>query len=770
MEASSSAVNFRVWRLLVTIAVICALYFLQEIILPVAVAALITFVLTPAVARLEKWLGRSAAVLITAAITFSVVGILTWVSAIQVFDLARQLPTYRANLTAKVRALNSSGGGPFGGVAKMLKEIEKDVDAQEAATAPTAPAARPMPVEVIEHPTPGPARLWVFASSVMGPIGHAGVVVILAIFMLFKRDDLRDRIIGLIGKGRIGETTSAMRDAAKRVNKFLRMNLLVNICYGVPVAIGLYFIGVPGALLWGLLATVLRFIPYLGPLIGMAFPIGLSLAVFDNWTGPLLTLGLFLVLELIIANVVEPWVYGSSTGISAFALIVAALFWTWLWGTIGLVLSTPLTVCLLVLGKNVPQLSFFGTLLSEEGALAAHEMSYHRLLAGDRGALNRMVQEQSKTETLDSIYGATLLPALGMVEDDLQRRVIDSTQHQSVIETLSEVVDQLNLHAASVSSIAIPAADALPAVSLRIVCTPAESAADELAAAMLAQVARAHGFEAEVTSARFHAGEIRTLIEDRRPDWVWICAVNPRGFSRVRHLCTELRKQIPDLRISVGIWQGQEHLEGALEGLKQSGAESVSLVFGEALLRMEALRSSFGDTFTSAPIPDDEAARLNALVDLGLLNQGRDELFDRTTAELTKIFEVPIALVSLIDSGWQHFASQCGLPADLATDGKTSREVSVCGHVVAANRPLIIEDLARDRRFAGNPLLRQRNLRFYAGVPLRTSAGMPIGSLCILDTRPRTITEREIRLMQMIAEGLMVEIEARAAERAPVSA
>ena len=528
---------------------------------------------------------------------------------------------------------------------------------------------------------------------------------------------------------------------------------------------GLYFIGVPGALLWGLLAGVLRFIPYLGPLIGMAFPIGLSLAVFDNWTGPLLTIGLFLVLELLIANVIEPWVYGSSTGISAFALIVAALFWTWLWGTIGLVLSTPLTVCLLVLGKNIPQLSFFGTILSEEGALASHEMSYHRLLAGDRGAVNRMVQDQIKTETLDSIYGDTLLPALGMVEDDLQRRAIDPAQYQSVIESLREVVDQLDvsLPPTPVGAAALDAS--LPAISFRIVCIPADRAVDEVAAAMLAQVARAHGFEAEATSSKHLAGEVRALVDAKDPDWVWICAVNPRGVSRCRHLCIELRKQIPDLRISIGIWHAEEHILSALDGLKQSGAESVSTVFGEALLRMEALRSSFGDSFTSAPIPDNEADRLNALVDLGLLNQGRDELFDRTTAELTRIFEVPIALVSLIDSGWQYFASQCGLPSDLASDGRTSRDVSVCGHVVAANRPLIIEDLARDRRFAGNPLLRERKLRFYAGVPLRTSGGMPIGSLCILDTRPRTITEREIRLMQMIAEGLMVEIEARGAER-----
>lgn len=350
-----------------------------------------------------------------------------------------------------------------------------------------------------------------------------------------------------------------------------------------------------------------------------------------------------------------------------------------------------------------------------------------------------------------------------MVEDDLQRRAIDSAQYHSVIETLREVVDQLELSLPSTPAEALDSS--LPAVSLRIVCISADRAVDEVAAAMLAQVARAHGLEAEATSSKHLAGEVRAWVDEKNPDWVWICAVNPRGVSRCRQLCTELRKQIPDLRISVGIWHAEEHVLSALDGLKQSGAESVSIVFGEALLRMEALRTSFGDSFTSAPIPDNEAERLNALVDLGLLNQGRDELFDRTTAELTRIFEVPIALVSLIDSGWQHFASQCGLPGDLASDGRTSRDVSVCGHVVAANRPLIIEDLARDRRFAGNPLLRERKLRFYAGVPLRTSGGMPIGSLCILDTRPRTITEREVRLMQMIAEGLMVEIEARGVER-----
>ena len=685
----------------------------------------------------------------------------------QIWDLAVKLPTYKANLTAKVQTLSASDAGPLAGLTKMLREIEQDIEAQPQSPGPARSV--PVPVEVIEHPRAGPARLMDAASTFMEPLASAGVIVVLAVFILFKRDDLRDRIIGLIGKGHIGETTRVMGDAARRVIQFLRMNLLVNALYGVPVAIGLWAIGVPGALVFGLLATVLRFIPYLGPLIAMALPIALSLAVFDNWTGPLLTVALFVVLELIINNLVEPWLYASSTGISSFALIVAALFWTWLWGSVGLILSTPLTVCLLVLGKHVPQFSFLGVLLSEEGALESHELVYHRLLAGDTATVSRVVNRQLKSETLGALHGLTLLPALGMVEDDMQRRTIDSAQHRAVLESMREIVDQLEPRAAT--DLALPSAamavpdEMLPAVSLRIVAIPAETLADEIAAAMLAQAARSHHFEAEAISSRLHLDEIRTLIDEKKPDYVWLCAVNPRGVSRSRYLCVQLRKRVPDLRISVGVWYPQDHLTGVLEDLKQSGAESVATVFSDALVRMEALRSSFEDSFTRAPLPNNEADRLNALVGLGLLNQGRSELFDRTTTELTKIFDVPIALVSIIDADWQHFASQCGLPTDLATEARTSRDVSVCGHVVAANRPFVIEDLARDRRFAGNPLLRKQRLRFYAGVPLRTSAGQAIGSLCILDTRPRTISEREVRLMQMIAEGLMMEVEARTGEQ-----
>ena len=230
-------------------------------------------------------------------------------------------------------------------------------------------------------PTANPLQLLqVILSPLLGPLGTAGLVILLVIFMLLKREDLRSRLIRLIGQGRISATTRAMEDAGQRVSRYLLMQFLVNVTFGIAVAVGLFFIGMPNAILWGAFATVLRFIPYIGPWIAAAFPIILSLAVSPTWMMPLLTLGIFVSLELICSNVVEPWLYGSSTGVSSIALIVAAVFWTWLWGPIGLLLSTPLTVCLVVIGRHVPRLAFFSILLSDEQALTPAEECYHRLL------------------------------------------------------------------------------------------------------------------------------------------------------------------------------------------------------------------------------------------------------------------------------------------------------------------------------------------------------------------------------------------------------
>jgi predicted PurR-regulated permease PerM len=338
---------------------------------PTGTSGLLTFLLSPLVTRLERWIGRIAAVLLVVATIFSLTGVAGWVLTRQLVDLATRLPDYKINIETKIRSFQLPSGGPFKRLSETVAELKKDLHGSDAPTvsqatgkpgsavAVPASAAPAQQVQVVETSTANPLQLLqVILSPLLGPLGTAGLVILLVIFMLLKREDLRSRLIRLIGQGRISATTRAMEDAGQRVSRYLLMQFLVNVSFGIAVAVGLFFIGMPNAILWGAFATMLRFIPYIGPWIAAAFPIILSLAVSPTWMMPLLTLGIFVSLELICSNVIEPWLYGSSTGVSSIALIVAAVFWTWLWGPIGLLLSTPLTVCLVVMGRHVPRLVF----------------------------------------------------------------------------------------------------------------------------------------------------------------------------------------------------------------------------------------------------------------------------------------------------------------------------------------------------------------------------------------------------------------------------
>lgn len=759
--------DLRIWRLLITVTVVAALYFLRDLVLPVAVAALVTFVLSPLVSRIERYVGRVPAVLLVTATTFVLIGLFAWAGAMQMGRLARDLPTYKANLSSKLQALNASGSDRFGRVSRMVEELQAESAERAPATRQAAgerPAA-PLAVEVVETPGQSTARLLGTAGSILAPLGFVGAVLILAIFMLVKYDDLRDRIIGLVGRGQLVATTAAMQDASARVYRYLLMSLVVNVTYGIPVGIGLYLIGVPGAMLWAALAIVLRFIPYLGPLIAMAFPILLSLAVFDGWNALLLTVALFVTLEIISNNVIEPWLYGASTGISSFSLILAALAWTWLWGPAGLLLSTPLTVCLLVMGKHVPQMAFLRTVLSDERALDRHELFYQRLLTGDRDAAEKVAFEEIGRSSVGETFQSMMLPALAMVQADLRRGAMDAQQYAAVVLQVHDYVETIAQSAAVESgdeANAPPEAPLRARPTVKIACIAIDSAADGVAAHMFAQLALVRGFEATVLPPTLPVDEVNRTVADLAPDMVWLCAVHPHTLVRCQNLVTALRRRHPAVHLAVGLWEAAPHQGKAIARLAEKGANAISTVFGESLMHLEAFRETFGSEYLPAPIPPDEAARIAALMDTGLAGDSRSDLFDRTTAELARIFDVPIALITVVDTASQHFVSQVGLDADLRRAGQTARGVSVCGHVVAANRPLVVEDLARDPRFAGNPLLREKKLRFYAGVPLRTSLGFVVGSLCILDHVPRQVSERELRLMQMLAENLMCDVEERA--------
>jgi predicted PurR-regulated permease PerM len=784
MKNASTAALVGIWMILLTAFVVTILYVARQLLIPLALAAMLTFLLAPLVGYIERWIGRIAAVLIVVAMLFSVVGAAGWLLTRQLIDLAAKLPDYQTNIDNRLKAIRLPTGGAFGRFSHSVSELQKqspdsleppanaagpvpETKATTAAGARNVPAGQqPMPVRIVESQSRLPQILQNAATGLLGPLGTAALVFFLVIFMLLKREDLRGRMIRLIGPGRISATTRAMDDAGSRVARYLTTQLLVNVSFGSCIAIGLYFIGVPNAALWGAFAAIIRFVPYVGVWIAGAVPVLLSFAVSTSWLSPLLTIGLFVVLELIIANALEPWLYGSRTGVSSIALIIAAVFWTWLWGPIGLVLATPLTVCVAVMGRHVPKLQFLSVLLSEEQALAPHEECYHRLLAFGLDEAHDLAEAYVKTNSLTSLYDSVVIPTVTLAEVDAQRDELD-TEHRSAIHRhIHDLIEDLGSAPPAKSQLEADKTVAehtpfpLSPPTCRVLCVPARAYRDELAGAMLVQLLRQQDFDAENASAALSSDELLEMAAKSDPEAICISVVAPSTLIHARHLSAKLRAQLPHAKIVVGIWGATENMAGAGERLRSSGADEVVVSLAEALVQLAKFSVSIADEMAPGAIPDNEENRLEELARLHLVNGTREEVFDRITKKVARLFEVPIALITLIDRDHQWFKSQVGLPDDIAEAQQTSRELSVCGHVIANDEVLVVEDLARDRRFANNPLLKERGLRFYAGVPLRSN-NLPIGSLCILDVKPRRMTEREKRLLEVIAEDVMEEIQRR---------
>jgi predicted PurR-regulated permease PerM len=381
--------------------VVAALYLAKGVLAPMALAVLLSFLLSPVCDWLERFrLGRIPAVLLTVIVGFTVLGAATWTAVVQVTDLAPKLPEYESNLKAKLHSANARVSAALSKATSTAQGMSENLPQIGPAQAPQGTAEWPYSVRVVSSPV---SPLQVFGGmfgTVLEVLGSTGMVFILVVFFLVRRDDLRDRFIRLVGKGDVTVTTQMLEDAGTRVSHYLATEFLINALFGAAVGVGLYLIGVPNAILWGILATTLRFIPYIGPWIAAAMPIGLSMAISGDWVAPGLTLGLFVVLELISNNVLEPWLYGRNTGVSTVAVLLAAVFWTWLWGVVGLLLATPLTVCLLVIGKHVPQLAFLDTLLDDQPVFEPKKRIYQRLLAGD---------QEEATELLDELLEHTPL-------------------------------------------------------------------------------------------------------------------------------------------------------------------------------------------------------------------------------------------------------------------------------------------------------------------------------------------------------------------------
>lgn len=770
-----------IWGLLLIAFVVAALYFGQSVFVPIALATLITFLLSRLVTRLERWIGRIAAVLVTVIAMFSIFAGASWVIGSQVIDLADKLPDYQANIVAKIRSLRLPAGGRLTRFSSSVHVLQSEL-AEPSPVPPTdrtrgdsstrtpPPVASPIPVKVMEGRSAIPQLMQETLSAILSPLGTAALVLLLVIFMLLKREDLRGRLIRLVGQGRISTTTRAMEDAGGRVSRYLSTQFLVNTCYGICVAAGLHFIGVPNAALWGVLSGVLRFIPYVGPWVGALLPVLLSFAISSSWFTPLMTIALFIVLEAIASNVVEPWVYGANTGVSPIALIISAVFWTWLWGPVGLVLSTPMTVCLAVIGRHVPRLEFLGILLSEDQALAPHEEFYHRLLSFSMDSAEEFATKYVETESLTALYDNVLIPAIGAVEIDAHRGSITAEQRTSALQRVHEIIDDFSGSEASRDDAheqKIDLAGAASVTGSRVVCLPASAYCDELAGEMLAQLLRNQGFDGENVPARLKHEELIDRAVEVQPECICISVVPPTSIAQARHLASAIRERLKSVTILIGVWSARFDAEKLRERLRGAQVSDVAVSLEDAVQRIYKMTAAITDAMLPAPTPPNEEERLAELEGLNLLDTPSEADFDQVTARLTRLFKVPMALLTLIDKDRQWFKSQTGLPVDLAAARWTSRDVSLCGHVIANDEVLIVRDLARDPRFANNPFVKERGLRFYAGVPLRGPNGFPIGTLSILDTKPREMPRQEQDLLKMIAGDVMEQIKRRRVTETP---
>lgn len=609
-----------------TIAIVAALHFGSAVFLPLSIAMLITFALSPLVSRLRSLgLPMIASVLAAVTLAFAVIGIFVLVVAGQVSELARQLPTFQGNIVLKLEALQDTG--PENGLVARLSRMAGEINAQIATITPESSAAsgvakKPLEVEVVENRSSFETLRDVLLPLVK-PIATAGIVIVVVVFMLLERDELRDRFIRLVGANDINRTTQVIEDAGTRVGTYLLIQLLVNVIYAVPIGIGLMVIGVPNAILWGMLTLVLRFIPYIGPVLAAIFPLFLAFAVSPDWSMVFWTGALFLTIEMISSNVIEPWLYGSRTGVSPLAIIISAIFWTFVWGPLGLILSTPLTVCLVVLGRYIPQFEVFDVLFGDQPTLASHSRLYQRLLVGDTVESTLRAEELLEDEFIADYHRDVGIPALMLAQADYERGILSQEQLTRFADAADYLLTELGqvvanelalahsaIAALSDSEPAVATSDGktdLPGAGRRLIVLGGRTRLDDVAAGMFAQAAASDGAQvttlshADLTPSRF-AG-----VTDLEADCVILNFLDTAPSRASLLHIRRLKQAAPQMRVGLVLWQEPSGLnEGA--ALRKVSPDKLAEIMEigadfHATSMEEALARAFEDV---APLPATE--------------------------------------------------------------------------------------------------------------------------------------------------------------------
>jgi predicted PurR-regulated permease PerM len=550
--------------------VIACLYLAQAVLIPVALAILLTFLLGPLVSALQRMgLGRVPAVAVVIFLTLVVLASIGWVATTQVKSLAAELPKYRHNIREKVRDLRGIGkDSALENIQKTVEEVQDEMERDERSS--SAKKQPSIAVQADSSTNLGP---------LVKPIASAALVFGLLIFMLAQREELRNRLIRLVGYAHLTITTKALEEAGQRISRYLLMQITINGCFGLIIGVALFLIGLPYAFLWGFLSVPLLFIPLIGFWAAAAMPTILSLAVFTDWWWPLVVIGLFLGLKTIINMLLEPLLYGKSVGISPVALLMMIAFWTWLWGPVGLVLATPLTVCLVVFAKHVPQLEFIEVLLSDEPVIETKISYYQRLLAMDRDEAMEIVEDYLKKNPREQIYDTVLMPALSYAKRDRRRNHISEGEEQFIFNSSREILDYVanfDLGGAPISQNGSQTASAETGPQkVRILGCPAHDEADEIGLLMLRQILDPARYQVEVISARALASEMTAIVAESDAPLVCVSVLPPGGLAQARYLCKRLRALFPSIKIVVGQWVSSEELDGTPASLVSAGADQV---------------------------------------------------------------------------------------------------------------------------------------------------------------------------------------------------
>ena len=569
---------------------VAILYWAQAILIPVALAILLTFLLAPIAGQLERWgIYRGLSVSLVVLLTALLLGGMIWLAAMQIRNLADELPHYRANMRQKIsdlRELQKSSAldrlnDMFGEVrGELSKDDKTSVPKPSAEAAPGGPAGQPF-----------------FWESLKQPIASAGLVLLLLIYMLAQREEMRNRLIRLFGYGNLTITTHALEEMGQRVSNYLLTQLAINSSFGMMVAVALALIDLPYAFLWGFLATLLIFVPVIGFWIAAALPTVLSLAVFTNWGWSLFVLGLFLVLKTVINTILEPLLYGKSAGVLQVPLLIMLAFWTWLWGPMGLILATPLTVSLLVFAKHVPQLEFLNLLMSDQPAMASQISLYQRMLALDYDEVSVIWENFLRDEPPETAYDALLLPALSYAKADRRRGRLTVRQEKFIFATAQALQEELN--SAGISQKAkLP-----PAHRTRIIGCPAEDDADERALFFLCDLLDPLRFDCEVVADAKLAAETIAGLGPREAVLV-IAVLPPGGIARSRSLCKQLRARFAHLKILVLCWQCAGDQSQVRQSILAAGADWVCFNLLETRAQIASLA---GDAVALSSSLDKEA-------------------------------------------------------------------------------------------------------------------------------------------------------------------